>query len=126
MYREEISSRRSSVSETTQDSLPQARDLHLCTVSENGIDRYLSGEILPEMRLTGKSLATEIEETLRAIFKQQRIDVSQLGRMPLHLIGDHRGNAESWRLEYKDGWGAAGKRLIEKTRAEQQGAWVDL
>ncbi len=78
------------------------------------------------MRLTSKGIAFEVEHTLRAIFAQQRIDVTALGKMPLHLIDDHRGNAESWRLEYTDGWGAACKRLLEKTRAEHRSAWVDF
>lgn len=106
--------------------LQKLADMHLCTVSEAGYDRYLSGEVLPEMRTEPKGIAHAVEQTLREAFKRARIDVSPFGNMPIHLNCDHRGNAEAWRLEYTKGWAAAAKRLLEKTRNEQRGIALDL
>jgi len=103
------------------------REACLCSVAENGYETAMAGEILPEMRANPKGIAFGVTQFLKGAFAHAGINISELDAPSIHLITDHRGNAEAWRLEYTSrSWQFAAKRLMEKTRSEQRGGWVDF
>lgn len=117
---------RTSGGATTIDWKQRIAEAALCNCAYDGHDTYMTGVVTPEMHADPKGVQHAAREFIKGAFAHARIDISHLGEPPVRLITDHRGQSEAFTLLYERGWGTAAKRLLEKTRAEQRGAAMDL
>lgn len=126
MYSESTHHRRTGAHSDGAPSIALFHAMHPCIISESGVPRYLSGEILPDMRVPEKgSMIDRIEAALREAFQKSGITLPKDSNMSIHLVRDHRGNAESWRMECTGAWANATDRLLTATRDKQKSTCPD-